>query len=136
MADGITQPKGAPPQEHRILEALATRPDGLTQLEALQDLAVARLAAMVHRLKAKGHNIRTELIEVETRYGPATVARYHLVHVAKVCDYDCRTIHGLPGNFVHPGDCACMGTGKMMNTSRGAIEAVPCPLIGCPYVGK
>lgn len=82
-ADGIGAPANAPGQEQRILEWLLTEPGGLTQLQALQHLAVARLAAMVHRLKGRGHNIRTELVEVPTRYGAATVAQYHLVHLAK-----------------------------------------------------
>lgn len=88
------------------MDWLLTEPGGLTQLQALQHLAVARLAAMVHRLKGRGHVIRTELVEVATRYGPAKVARYHLVHLAP------RAVEPWPGNFdaatcwafMHPDD--------------------------------
>lgn len=80
--DGIGQPANAPGQEARILAWLLTEPGGLTQLQALSELAVQRLAAMVYRLKGRGHVIRTDLVPVQTRYGEATVARYHLVHLA------------------------------------------------------
>lgn len=84
--DGIGQPANAPGQEARILAWLLTEPGGLTQLQALSELAVQRLAAMVYRLKGRGHVIRTDLVPVQTRYGEATVARYHLVHLAKGAD--------------------------------------------------
>ena len=62
-----------------MLEWLRTEPQGLTQLDALQHLAVARLAAVIYRLREDdGHTITTELVEMPTRYGPAMVARYHL----------------------------------------------------------
>lgn len=75
----ITQPHGAPDQKARVLEWLRTEEGGLTQLQALQHLAVARLAAVIYRLREDdGHVITTELVEMPTRYGPAQVARYHL----------------------------------------------------------
>ena len=75
----ITQPHGAPDQKARVLDWLRTEPGGLTQLQALQHLAVARLAAVIYRLREDdGHVITTELVEMPTRYGPAQVARYHL----------------------------------------------------------
>lgn len=75
----MVQPVGAPEQKARVLEWLQRHPDGLTQLQAFQELAVARLAAIVHRLRGDGHTITTELVEMPTRYGPAQVARYHLL---------------------------------------------------------
>ena len=104
--DGMGQPANAPGQEARILSWLLTEPGGLTQLEALQHLAVQRLAAMVHRLKGRGHVIRTDLVGVPTRYGEATVARYHLVHLAPRSlvpwpdDFDANTAW----RFMHPDD--------------------------------
>lgn len=75
----LTQPNGAPDQKARVLEWLRSEPHGLTQLDALQHLAVARLAAVVYRLREDdGYRITTELVEMPTRYGPAQVARYHL----------------------------------------------------------
>lgn len=76
----LVQPAGAPDQKTRVLEWLREHPEGLTQLDALQHLAVMRLAAVVLRLREDGHAITTELVEMPTRYGPATAARYHLAH--------------------------------------------------------
>lgn len=74
----FTQPHGAPGQKARVLEWLQTE-GGLTQLQAWQHLAVARLAAIIHRLREDdGHRIRSELIDMPTRYGTAQVACYHL----------------------------------------------------------
>lgn len=104
--DGIGSPANAPGQEQRILAWLLEEPGGLTQLQALQHLAVQRLAAMVYRLKGRGHVIRTELVEFPTRYGPATAARYHLVHLAPRAlvawpkEFDAATAWA----FMHPDD--------------------------------
>lgn len=103
-ADGIGSPANAPGQEQRILDWLHNEPGGLTQLQALQHLAVARLAAMVYRLKGRGHVIRTELIEVGTRYGPAKVAQYHLVHLAPLRDYVPPPEWRYRPEYVHPDD--------------------------------
>jgi hypothetical protein len=103
-ADGIGQPANAPGQEARILSWLITETGGLTQLQALQHLAVARLAAMVYRLKGRGHSIRTELIEVPTRYGPAKVACYHLVHVAKGFNVASIGVPAVDVMLLHPDD--------------------------------
>lgn len=103
-ADGIGAPANAPGQEQRILEWLLTEPGGLTQLQALQHLAVARLAAMVHRLKGRGHVIETELVEVGTRYGPAKVARYRLVYLAPKAAQAHPPGIVVPVRFLHPRD--------------------------------
>lgn len=50
----------------------------LTPLEALEHYGVGRLAARVHELRAMGHNIVAEQVEVQTRGGAAKVARYSL----------------------------------------------------------
>lgn len=102
-ADGIGQPANAPGQEARILAWLLTEPGGLTQLDALQHLAVQRLAAMVYRLKGRGHVIRTDLVPVQTRYGEATVARYHLVHLAKGADV-AALVSEVDVKHLHPED--------------------------------
>lgn len=103
-ADGIGAPANAPGQEQRILEWLLTEPGGLTQLQALQHLAVARLAAMVHRLKGRGHVIETELVEVGTRYGPAKVARYRLVYLAPKAQQPHPPGVVVPARYLHPRD--------------------------------
>ena len=102
--DGIGQPANAPGQEQRILAWLLTEPGGLTQLEALQHLAVQRLAAMVFRLKGRGHVIRTDLVALQTRYGEATVARYHLVHLAKGCNVASIGVPVVDVAQLHPDD--------------------------------
>lgn len=74
----FTQPHGAPGQKVRVLEWLREG-KSLTQLEALQHLAVARLAAIIHRLREDdGHRITVEIVAMPTRYGDAKVARYTL----------------------------------------------------------
>lgn len=102
--DGIGQPANAPGQEQRILAWLLTEPGGLTQLEALQHLAVQRLAAMVYRLKGRGHVIETQLVETPTRYGPATVARYHLVYLAPKAEQPHPPGVAVPTRYLHPRD--------------------------------
>lgn len=102
--DSIGQPANAPGQEQRILAWLLTEPGGLTQLEALQHLAVQRLAAMVYRLKGRGHIIETSLVAVPTRYGDATVARYHLVYLAPKAQQPHPPGVVVPTRFLHPRD--------------------------------
>lgn len=146
-ADGIGSPANAPGQEQRILAWLLTETGGLTQLQALQHLAVQRLAAMVYRLKGRGHVIRTELVEFPTRYGPATAARYHLVHLAKGCNVASIGVPVVGVEFLHPDDrprampreqqdlfrvpryqcTTCCDVGKL----RQGTDTVPCPAVGC-----
>lgn len=99
----LVQPAGAPDQKTRVLDWLRTHPDGLTQLQALGELAVARLAAVVLRLRADGHPITTELVELPTRYGPATVARYHLAVPRSPTDQAIAGLVGLYGKGATPG---------------------------------
>jgi hypothetical protein len=61
-----------------ILAILRTRPQGLTDMDALRGLGCRRLAARVWDLRAAGHNILTV---TETR-GGKTYARYKLAPVA------------------------------------------------------
>lgn len=50
----------------------------ITQLEALQELGIMRLASRISDLKRAGYNIHTELVTVTTRRGKSSVARYSL----------------------------------------------------------
>lgn len=53
-----------PTQQQRVLELLRERrEEGLTPLAALELAQCFRLAAVVHRLKAEGYTITTELVE-------------------------------------------------------------------------
>lgn len=50
----------------------------ITQLEATEEIGCTRLAAQIFYLRKRGMNIKSELVQVPTRYGTATVARYYL----------------------------------------------------------
>lgn len=57
-----------PTQAQRVLDYMA-RFGSITQLEALRDLGVMRLASRVSELRKKGHDIAGEMITVENRFG-------------------------------------------------------------------
>lgn len=64
-------------QETQVLARLRRGP--LTPLEALAELGVYRLAAVVYRLRGRGWPIETEELKTPCRGGrTARVARYHL----------------------------------------------------------
>lgn len=50
----------------------------ITPLEALKEYGSMRLGAIIFDLR-KDYNIKTNLIEVQTRFGSATVAEYELI---------------------------------------------------------
>lgn len=53
---------------------------GITQIEAIRDLGVMRLASRISDLKRKGYNIIGESVPVKNRYGgECHVSRYRLV---------------------------------------------------------
>jgi hypothetical protein len=62
-------------QNKRILEHLSLGRT-ITSLEALKLFQCFRLASRINALKTKGHNIKSEMIEVE--YSKKKVARYSL----------------------------------------------------------
>lgn len=65
-----------PTQEQRVLDLLRERgPAGLTPLQALEYAQCMRLAAVVFRLKAEGHEIATEMVTTDSG---KHVARYVL----------------------------------------------------------
>lgn len=57
-----------PTQAQRVLDYMA-RFGTITQLEALRDLGVMRLASRVSELRKNGHDITGEMITVENRFG-------------------------------------------------------------------
>ena len=57
-----------PTQAQRVLDYMATF-GSITQLEALRDLGVMRLASRVSELRKNGHDITGEMITVENRFG-------------------------------------------------------------------
>lgn len=57
-----------PTQNERILDYIAEN-GSITQLEALTELGVMRLASRISDLKRKGYNIVSENVTVKNRYG-------------------------------------------------------------------
>lgn len=66
-------------QEQRILEYMKTH-DGITTLQAYNDLGITRLSARIFDLRAAGHIISTERVSVMNRYREQTnVTKYKVV---------------------------------------------------------
>ena len=67
-----------PTQCQRILDYMHDH-GSITQLEALKDLGVFRLASRISELRDKGCDIESEMIVVVNRYGEkCRVKRYYL----------------------------------------------------------
>ena len=71
-------------QKERVLEYIRET-GSITQLEAIKELGVMRLADVVFRMKKDGYAIKTELVPVNTRYGTTHVARYSEVKPDGCC---------------------------------------------------
>lgn len=56
---------------------------GITQLEALRDLGVMRLASRIADLRKKGIKIESVREAVKTRYGTTYIKRYKLAEEEK-----------------------------------------------------
>lgn len=68
-----------PTQNQRILDYISEF-GSITQLEALQDLGVMRLASRISDLKRQGYNITSSIDVVNNRYGEkCRVKRYSLI---------------------------------------------------------
>lgn len=61
-------------QENMILKHLDTGV-GITPIQALTFFGCFRLAAVIHKLKKKGHKITTKIVEKDGK----SYAKYHLV---------------------------------------------------------
>lgn len=57
-----------PTQNQRILDYIAKH-GSITQLEALTECSVMRLASRVSDLRRKGYPITSKMVKVENRYG-------------------------------------------------------------------
>ena len=67
-----------PTQNERILSYIEEH-GSITQLEALNDLGVMRLASRISDLKRKGYNIKSENVTVNNRYcEKCSIKRYSL----------------------------------------------------------
>ncbi len=67
-----------PTQNERILSYLRQF-GGITQLEAIRDLGVMRLASRISDMRMRGYNITSDWVKVENRWGEKVpVKRYRL----------------------------------------------------------
>lgn len=67
-----------PTQNERILSYLSQF-GGITQLEAIRDLGVMRLASRISDMRMRGYNITSDWVKVENRWGEKVpVKRYRL----------------------------------------------------------
>lgn len=71
-------------QAQRVLEYIRET-GSITQLEAIKELGVLRLSAVVFELKRQGNPIKTELVPIKTRYGTAHIAKYSEVKADGSC---------------------------------------------------
>ena len=70
-----------PTQCERLIEYMEGHPrDGVTQIDALNELGILRLASRISELRSDGYVIEKEMISVENKFGEKCfVARYRLV---------------------------------------------------------
>lgn len=70
-----------PSQNERIIEYI-NKHGSITQIEALRDIGVLRLASRISDMKRNGVAIASDFVEVENRYGEkCRVKRYRLAGV-------------------------------------------------------
>ena len=68
-----------PTQNQRILDYIEET-GGITQLEALKELGVMRLASRISDLRKRGHKITSEMQPVKNRYGETCyIKRYRMM---------------------------------------------------------
>ena len=73
-----------PTQNQRILDYI-NQFGGITQLEALRDLGVMRLASRISDLRRKGYYIVSENVSVKNRFGEkCSIKRYSLKEAENV----------------------------------------------------
>ena len=62
-------------QAQRVLEYIQET-GSITQLEALREIGVMRLASRISDLKRQGYAITRDTVPIKTRYGNTYIARY------------------------------------------------------------
>jgi hypothetical protein len=66
-------------QTAAVLRMMLDRWEGITSLDAINELGCTRLAARIADLRAEGHAIRSDMVTVKNRQGQdVRVARYRL----------------------------------------------------------
>lgn len=71
-------------QAQRVIDYIRET-GSITQLEAIKELGVLRLSAVVFILKEQGYAIKSELVPVKTRYGTTHIAKYSEVISGDSC---------------------------------------------------
>lgn len=72
-----------PTQCDRLIDYLLNH-DGITQVEALNELGILRLASRISELKNEGYAIEKDMVTVTNRFGEkCNVARYKLAECGK-----------------------------------------------------
>ncbi len=67
-----------PTQNQRVLDYIEET-GGITQLEALNELGVMRLASRVSDLRKRGHRITSKMIPVKNRYGETCYIKRYMM---------------------------------------------------------
>lgn len=67
-----------PTQNQRVLDYIEET-GGITQLEALNELGVMRLASRVSDLRKRGHKITSKMIPVKNRYGETCYIKRYMM---------------------------------------------------------
>lgn len=68
-------------QRSKLLSALRRGP--MTKVQILNRLGILNGGGRVQDLRDAGHRIKTDMVEVRTRYGTSKVARYRLIKEKK-----------------------------------------------------
>lgn len=69
-----------PTQCDRLLDYMERHPNGITQIEALNELGILRLASRISEIRGNGVGISKEMVTRTNRFGEeCKVARYRLV---------------------------------------------------------
>ena len=69
-----------PTQCQRLISFLEEHEKGITQIEALNELGILRLASRISELRDEGFQISKDMVSVTNRYGEkCKVARYRLI---------------------------------------------------------
>lgn len=69
-----------PTQCQRLIAYMEKNPDGVTQITALSELGILRLASRISEIRKDGYMVSKEMVSVTNRYGEkANVAKYKLI---------------------------------------------------------
>jgi hypothetical protein len=122
-----------PTQAQRILQRMREHPEGITAMEALDEIGCFRLAARIYDLRAEGHQIIEETQSTPTG---KHVARYRLIGIAPTptapnkvrawvcaqCGTDASYIGASAiGDKYGLGKCHTHGTTAVMTLYRDAV---------------